>query len=148
MDRLLTWFRSTGGDMVWNALVLVTVLIPLGGLSIDVARYFNLRTGLATASDAAAAAAAQCLDIPRFQNTGDVFLLPACVEAEAQTVFAANVADLDPAAYNPRFLDVAIDEGIDSVRVRAAGEIRLMFGLTPAFTVDVAAESRYRMDSR
>jgi hypothetical protein len=31
------------------------------------------------------------------------------------------------------------------VTVRAAGDLRLIFGLTPAFTVHVTAVSRYRM---
>ena len=148
MNRLHTWLHDTRADMVWNALVIVTVLIPLGGLSIDIPRYFNLRASLATASDAAAAAAAQCLDIPHFQNTREVRLLPACADAEARTIFAANIADLDAGAYAPRLDDVAIDEVGDSVHVRSSGDIRLMFGLSPAFTVQIEAESRYRMDSR
>ena len=148
MDHLRMWLHDTRADMVWNALVIVTVLIPLGGLSIDIPRYFNLRASLATASDAAAAAGAQCLDIPHFQNTREVRLLPNCVEAEARTVFAANVADLDAGAYSPRLDDISVDEGEDSVAVRSSGDIRLMFGLTPAFTVNIEAESRYRMDSR
>lgn len=148
MNRLLIWLHDTRADMVWNALVLVTVLIPLGGLSIDIPRYFNLRASLATASDAAAAAAAQCLDIPHFQNTREVRLLPACAEAEARTIFAANIGDLDAGAYSPRLDAITLNEGEDSVAVRSSGDIRLMFGLTPAFTVNIEAESRYRMDSR
>ena len=36
------WLLGRRGDMVWNALVIVTVLLPLAGLAIDVPRYFAL----------------------------------------------------------------------------------------------------------
>ncbi len=148
MQRLLIWLRDTRGDLVWTTLVLVAVLIPLGGLSIDISRYFLLRSTLATGADAAAAAAAQCLDIPHFQNTGDTRLLSGCAAAEAHDAFAANVADLDAATYHPTFTAIAIDEALDEVNVNAQGDIRLIFGMTPAFTVEVQASSRYRMESR
>ena len=148
MQRLLTWLQDTRGDLVWTTMVLVAVLIPLGGLSIDVSRYFLLRSTLATGADAAAAAAAQCLDITHFQNTGDVRLLPDCATAEAHDAFVANVADLDAITYHPQFTSISIDEGLDEVDVNAQGDIRLIFGMTPAFTVEVQASSRYRMESR
>lgn len=146
--QLLNWLGDKRGDLVWTTLVLVAVLIPLGGLSIDVSRYFLLRSTLATGADAAAAAAAQCLDVPHFQNTGDTRLLGDCAAAEAQDAFAANVADLDAAVYRPQFIDITVDETIDQVNVSVQGGIRLIFGMTPAFTVEVQASSRYRMESR
>ena len=145
---LKSWLHDRRGDLVWSTLVIVAVLIPLGGLSIDVSRYFLLRSTLATGADAGAAAAAQCLDVPHFQNTGETRLLPDCARAEALDAFAANVANLDAVSYQPRFTAIAIDEGRDEVAVRAEGDLRLIFGLTPAFTVQVKARSRYRMESR
>ena len=142
---LLNWLRDRRGDLVWSTLVIVTVLLPLGGLSLDVSRYFLLRSNLATAADAAAAAAAQCVDAPHFQNTGETRLLPDCALAEARDAFTASLHNLDPATYHPRFVGMSIDEGRDEVTVRAAGDLRLIFGLTPAFTVNVTAVSRYRM---
>ncbi len=142
---LLNWLRGRRGDLVWSTLVIVTVLLPLGGLSLDVPRYFLLRSNLATAADAAAAAAAQCVDTPHFQNTGETRLLPDCALAEARDAFAASLHNLDPATYHPRFVSLSIDEGRDEVTVRATGDLRLIFGLTPAFTVHVTAVSRYRM---
>ncbi len=142
---LLNWLRDCRGDLVWSTLVIVTVLLPLGGLSLDVPRYFLLRSNLATAADAAAAAAAQCVDAPHFQNTGETRLLPDCALAEARDAFVASLHNLDPATYHPRFVSLSIDEGQDEVTVRAAGDLRLIFGLTPAFTVNVSAVSRYRM---
>ena len=142
---LLNWLRDRRGDLVWSTLVIVTVLLPLGGLSLDVPRYFLLRSNLATAADASAAAAAQCVDMPHFQNTGETRLLPDCALAEARDAFVANPHNLDPATYHPRFVSLSIDEGQDEVTVRAAGDLRLIFGLTPAFTVQVTAVSRYRM---
>ena len=148
MQRLLIWLCDARGDLVWTTLVLVAVLIPLGGLSIDVSRYFLLRSTLATSADAAAAAAAQCLDIPHFQNTGETRLLSKCAAAEAHDAFAANVAELDAATYHPAFTTITIDEALDEVNVNAQGDISLIFGITPAFTVEVQASSRYRMESR
>ena len=144
-SSVFTFLRHTGGDLVWSTLVIVTVLLPLGGLSIDVPRYFLLRSTLATAADAAAADAAQCVDIPHFQNTGDRRLLTACARSAAQDTFAANVDNLDAAAYHPHFLSLSIDEDQDELMVRVSGDLRLIFGLTPAFTVHVTAASRYRM---
>ncbi len=141
----LAWLRHCGGDLVWNTLILVTVLIPLGGLSVDIPRYFLLRSTLATAADAAAADAAQCLDIPYFQNTGESRLLADCARSAAQDTFAANVDHLDPAAYHPHFLNLTIDETQDEVAVHVSGDLRLVFGLTPAFTIQVVAASRFRM---
>ena len=57
-------------DLVWNTLVLITVLVPLAGLAIDVPRDFTLRARLQLAADAAAEAAARSVDIPHFRNTG------------------------------------------------------------------------------
>jgi hypothetical protein len=45
--------------MVWNALVIVTVLLPLAGLAIDVPRYFALRSRLQIAADTGAEAVAR-----------------------------------------------------------------------------------------
>ncbi len=57
--------------MVWNALVIVTVLLPLAGLAIDVPRYFALRSRLQIAADAGAEAAARAVDIRHYINTGE-----------------------------------------------------------------------------
>jgi len=142
---LYTYLRHCGGDLVWSTLIIVTVLVPLGGLSIDVSRYFVLRNSLASGADAAAAAASQCLDMPHFQNSGETRLMSDCAEHAARQTFAANVDQLDPTTYHPRFVSLSIDEARDQVNVRAAGDLRLMFGLTPAFSVHVSAASRYRM---
>src|SRR5690606_14330801 len=40
--RLLDWLQSSRGDMVWNALVLISVLLPLASLTLDVPRYYVL----------------------------------------------------------------------------------------------------------
>ena len=56
--------------MVWNALVIVTVLLPLAGLAIDVPRYFALRSRLQIAADAGAEAAARAVDDPALHQHG------------------------------------------------------------------------------
>ena len=69
--------------MVWNALVIVTVLLPLAGLAIDVPRYFALRSRLQIAADAGAEAAARAVDIRHYINTGETRLEPDRYAGEA-----------------------------------------------------------------
>ena len=64
------WLLGRRGDMVWNALVIVTVLLPLAGLAIDVPRYFALRSRLQIAADAGAEAAARAVDIRALHQHG------------------------------------------------------------------------------
>ena len=80
--------------MVWNALVIVTVLLPLAGLAIDVPRYFALRSRLQIAADAGAEAAARAVDIRHYINTGETRLEPDRYAGEAAWAFDTAVSDL------------------------------------------------------
>jgi hypothetical protein len=144
----LAWLRSRRGDMVWNSLVLVAVLLPLASFTIDVPRYYVLRSRLQLAADAAAQATAQCVDMAHFQNTGETRLELGCRQREPHQVFQATVAPLLVRGYTPTLTAVLVDEAADTVTIRAQGATRLFFDLTPPITVRVAARSTFRMEVR
>lgn len=135
------------GDLVWNTLVVITVLIPLAGLAIDVPRYFTLRTRLQLAADAAAEAAARSVDIPHFRETGEV-RLAGDAYGNAAAEFARATGDLAARGYAPALGAIQVDEGGDTVTVHASGTTQIFFALSPRFTVPVVAQSRFRMDQR
>jgi hypothetical protein len=134
--------------MVWNALILVTVLLPLAGLTIDVPRYFILRARLQAACNASSEAAARAVDVPYFQETGDTRLIPGDALANAQTYFAAGVSSLVGGDYHPVLSGFAIDSGQRAVSVQGSGTLRLLFNTTPAFEVRASSTSWYRLDHR
>ena len=133
------------GDMVWNALVIVTVLLPLAGLAIDAPRYFALRSRLQIAADAGAEAAARTVDIRHYINTGETRLEPDRYAGDAAWAFDTAVADLRSRGYTANFDGVAVDEGADAVSVAGSGTIRLFYNLAPPVMLRVAATSWYRM---
>lgn len=135
------------GDLVWNTLEVITVLIPLAGLAIDVPRYFTLRTRLQLAADAAAEAAARSVDIPHFRDTGEV-RLDGDAYGNAAAEFVGATSDLAARGYAPSLGAIQVDEGSDTVTVHASGTTQVFFALSPHFTVPVVAQSRFRMDQR
>ena len=143
VDGCLLGCRS--GDLVWSAVVLVAVLLPLASLTLDVPRYFVLRSRLQLAADAAAEAGAQCVDLAHFQETGEAVLEAGCLGQEPAAVFAATVAPLQAKGYQ---LAMGVQAGSDTVQVQAWGRLPIFFQLTPALTVRVRATSRFRMESR
>ncbi len=142
------WVVGDEGNMVWHALILITVLIPLASLTIDVPRYYTLRSRLQLAADASAESAARCLDFDHFRNVGESRLLADCVTTDLAQFFGLATQDLRAKGYSPALGGVAVDEVADTVAVDASGTTTLFFGLTPQFTVNVRAVSSFRMDLR
>jgi hypothetical protein len=142
------WLLDRQGDMVWNALILVTVLLPLAGLTIDVPRYFILRARLQAACNAASEAAARAVDVAYFQDTGDTRLVPGDALASAQSYFAAGVSSLSGGDYQPVLAGFAIDSSQRLVTVQGSGTLRLLFNTSPAFVVRASSTSWYRLDHR
>ncbi len=95
------WLADRRGDMVWNALIIVTILLPLASLCIDVPRYFILRARLQAACNAASEGAARAVDIAYFQTTGDTRLDPGQAASNASALFSAGVSSLAGRGYNP-----------------------------------------------
>ena len=131
--------------MVWNALVVVTVLLPLSGLAIDAPRYFNLRSRLQAAVDAAAEAAARQVDIVHYQNTGETRLDVGRYGDEAHWAFETAVTSLRARGYTASFANLSVDDATAAVTASASGTVRLFYNLTPPVTVRVSATSWYRM---
>lgn len=139
---LSSWLRDRRADMVWNAIIVAFVMVPIASLTVDVPRYFILKSRLQAAADAAAQAAVQQVDIAAFQESGEISLRDDYA-AEAHRVFADAAQAMSLGGYSARI--VGIGMGDHEVTVRAAGDMRLLFGMTPRVTVSAEATSRYRM---
>ena len=139
------WLRCNRADLVWSSVVLVAVLLPLAALTLDVPRYFVLRSRLQLAVDAAAETAAQCVNIPHFQRTGETTLDPWCLMTEPENVFLHTSAPLRAKGYGLSFTHFGFDPSAGSVTIYAEGDMPIFFALTPPFTVKVEATSLYRL---
>ncbi len=130
--------RERGSITLW-LLGLAVMLMPLGGLALDLSRSFSERRALASAADAAALAGAGALDEGRYRLDGTVVLDPALAEHRAR---ASLVTQLDVHAL--REVRVHTDE--EQVTVELRGDVdltllRLVRGAAP-FTVRVASTAR------
>ena len=141
----MQWLRGKKGDIVWNALIIVAVLLPLMGLALDAPRYFILRTNLQTATDAAAEAAARSIDATAWYNSGEVRLHPFWANRLAISAWLATTAPLRDMGYNVNLESIQIDEANDTVTVQSSGSLRLLYGSTPPITVRVSSRSRFRI---
>jgi len=135
--------RDRRGDMVWNAIVVAAVALPLLALIIDGVRYFAFRTALQNAADAAAAAAVRCVDVRAFQATGVTRLDPACAYPAALDAFFGSTADLLQKGYAVRISEIRVED--DRVSVAVEGTMRVFFDLSPRLAVRAAAVSMARM---
>jgi len=140
------WLSCNRADLVWSSIVVVAVLVPLAALTLDVPRYFILRSRLQLAADATAEAAAQCVDIPHFQNSGETRLDPWCVYGDAESLFHQTAAPLRAKGYGVYLAFLGIDPALQSVTVYAQGDMPVFFALTPRLTVRAQATSRYRVE--
>ena len=118
---------------------LCVMLLPLGGLGLDLGRAFSARRSLGAAADAAALAGAGALDVGANRADGTVRLDPALAEARARRSVADQVDD-DAL----RSVRVQVEE--QSVTVEVEGRVdltlvRLVRGAEP-FTVTVSATAR------
>lgn len=130
--------RERGSVTLW-LLGLAVMLLPLGGLTLDLSRSFSERRALAAAADAAALAGAGALDEGRYRSDGTVALDPAKAEVLARRSLATQ---LDRAGLR----SVAVRADAESVTVTVTGVVdltllRLVDGGAP-FTVRVSATAR------
>ncbi len=134
-----------GQNLAMFALVLAFLLVPLMTLVVDVPRYFILRATLQSAVDAAAEAAARCVDVAWYQETGEVRLDVACARAEAWRHFDLVTAD-PGTGYTYTLAEIAVDEAANTVTVQGTGRLTTFLGdLVPRFTVQVAGTAAFRM---
>src|SRR5687768_626358 len=103
--------RRRGYILVFGALMMVTILVPMIGLAIDVGMMYQAQTLLSAASDAAVLAGARALS-----RGVDDAAQNANAEAAAETCFRANF----PAGYfGSTNLAVTITAATDSTHLRS-----------------------------
>jgi len=112
--------RQRGSITLW-LLGVAMMLMPLGGLALDLSRSFSERRAFAAAADAAALAGAGALDEARYRADGRVVLDPALAEARARDSLEHQ---LDRARV--RSFSVQVDEGSVTVTVEGAVELTLL----------------------
>ena len=131
--------RSQRGTITLWLLGLCVMLLPLGGLGLDLGRAFSTRRSLGAAADAAALAGSGALDVVAYRADGTVRLDPTRAESRARR----SVADqLDADAV--RAVRVRVEE--ESVTVEIEGTVdltllRLVQGAEP-FSVVASATAR------
>ena len=134
-----------GQNLAMFALVLAFLLVPLMTLVVDVPRYFILRATLQSAVDAAAEAAARCVDVAWYQETGEVRLDVGCARAEARRHFDLVTADAGT-GYTYALSEIAVDEAANTVTVRGTGRLTTFLGdLAPRITVHGEGTAGFRM---
>ena len=131
--------RAERGTVTLWLLGLAMMLLPLGGLGVDLGRSFASRRALSAAADAAALAGAGALDVDGYRATGAVVLDPVAAEQRARRSIA-NQLDRD----DLRRIRVRAD--VTSVTVEVEGVVdltllRLFRGAEP-FTVKVSSTAR------
>lgn len=109
MGRLKRFlFGRRAYAMPFYAIVLSTVALPLLILSVDVTRYFYMRTHLQSATDAACEAAAQAMDLPHFRSTGEGRIDLGRAGNQAWREFGASTQEQGITKYTPRITGMSL----------------------------------------
>lgn len=90
-----------GNAMAWMAIVMVFLMVPLMGITMDVTRAMYVRTHLQAASDAGCQAAADSMKVSLFQDTGVQEINPALMYGRASQVFNATLRDANKVRFAP-----------------------------------------------
>lgn len=138
MSRAARRYGSRGSITLW-LLGLAVMMLPLGGLAVDLGRAFSERRALAAAADAAALAGAGALDESRYRADGTVALDPVAAEARAR-----RSLDDQLDRHSVDSVSVHADDASVTVSVIGTAEptlLRLLPGGRP-FTVRVTATAR------
>lgn len=112
--------HQRGSVTLW-LLGLALLLMPLGGLALDLSRSFSERRTFAAAADAAALAGAGALDEARYRTDGTVVLDPQRAESRARDSLEQQ---LDRSRV--RALTVRADEASVTVTVEGTVELTLL----------------------
>jgi hypothetical protein len=87
--------------MAWMAIVMVFLMVPLMGITMDVTRAMYVRTHLQAASDAGCQAAADSMKVPLFQDTGVQEINSVLMYGRASQVFNATLLDANKVRFAP-----------------------------------------------
>ncbi len=141
-----SWLFGRRGDMVWSAIVIVTVMLPLASLTIDIPRYFRLSGQLSQALETTGQGLVNtCLDMGHFEQSGQVRLVDVCLYYESGALFILNTQDLAWRGYQPLLTNFGYNPSTQRLHVEGEGTLTVFFGLTPAITIRRSVESRVRM---
>jgi len=137
--------HEAGYSMVFWAVILALVFVPLMALAWDVSRLMYVRGELQKAADAAAEAAARQVDIAHYRQTGETLLRPEAVQ-EACYVAYLNTRYLRARGYNPWVTHILVDQGSRTVRVGLAARMHILIpSITPPVTVHAEGVAQARM---
>ena len=143
---MVRFFTGRAGDMVWSALLFITIFLPLASLSVDVPEYFRVATLLQGALDAAAQEAVNdCLDLEGFSNTGTARLKSACIRQVAGQRFHSETSSLATEGHSPVLTSVSCSQGCKSLEVQGTVSTRVFFSMSPQIRILRAARSDVRM---
>lgn len=143
------WLIDGTGDMVWSAIVIITVMLPLASLTIDIPRYFRLSGQLSQALEATGQGVVNtCLDMGHFERSGQVRMVDVCIYFESTALFTLNTQELTRRGYQPRMTDIRYDPTAQRLYLAGEGALSAFFGITPALTLRRSVESRVRMVSQ
>ncbi len=146
---LFSLLFGSRGNMVFDAIVIVAVLLPLASMTVDVPRYLIMRARLqAAANNAAEAAASQCIRTDVFRNTGRVVLDTSCAWSAARDVFSETASPMTARGYSLSLDGMHVNQPNHSVDVNASGTTMVFFGTFPGKRIHVRARSRFRMTKR
>ena len=133
-------------DMVWSALLFITIFLPLASLSVDVPEYFRVATLLQGALDAAAQEAVNdCLDLEEFSNSGTARLKATCIRQAAGQRFRSETSSLSVEGHSPVLTSVSCSNGCKSLEVQGVVSTRVFFSMSPQIRIVRAARSDVRM---
>jgi len=133
-----------GQTMVFIAVFLAVVVIPILILAVDVVRAFDVRTRLQTAADAACQAAVQAMSAPTYQGGGAEALEPARAQSQAYREFNGTVRDAGLVGYSPRVAVSII--GPTRARCDAVAEVETFIPGAPQLRVHATAISDARAE--
>ncbi len=137
---------GTKANLVWNAMVLMTVLLPLSSLVFDVPQYFAAAANLEMALEATAQGAANdCMRLAAFSQSGTSRLDAGCIDLQARRRFETLTKPLTAAGHAPALTASGCQEGCQTVFVRGVAAIHVFFSLSPAITIVRTGSSKVRM---
>jgi Flp pilus assembly protein TadG len=137
--RVSALSRSERGTVTLWLLGLALMLLPLGGLGVDLGRSFSSRRALSAAADAAALAGSGAIDMDVYRANGAVVIDPlaATQRARRSIVDQLDSDDLRRFAVRSDATSVTVEvEGVVDLTL-----LRLVRGAEP-FTVRVSSTAR------
>ncbi len=140
------WWRDVRGSLVWNAVVILLVFLPVASLAVDVSAYFRVASHLEQSlATAAQDAANTCLDLATFSQVGTATLDLPCLYRVAGQRFEQVTSSLATDQHVPSLTQVACHNDCQTVTLQGTATLHVFFALSPAVTVTRTVSSRVRM---